>query len=113
MGIHDVEIDVQDQQSLGRVQTVRVRICECRNGVCLAKERSVTFGPLGLLALLLPLFLLLLLCKSATVNVHVNRTLNKKNVPIACVKKVREKECSFIFSPLSGAFCFFFFFFGR
>lgn len=64
MGIHDVDIDVQDQQSVGRVQTVRVRICECRNGVCLAKERSVTFGPMGLLALLLPLFLLLLLCES-------------------------------------------------
>lgn len=62
MGIHDVDIDVQDQQSLGGVQTVRVRICECRNGVCLAKQRSVMFGPMGLLALLLPLFLLLLLC---------------------------------------------------
>lgn len=74
-GIHDVDIEVQDQQSFGKVQTVRVRICECRNGVCLAKEKSVTLGPMGILALLLPLFLLLLLCESPTVNILVNRIL--------------------------------------
>lgn len=102
MGIHDVDIDVQDQQSIGRVQTVRVRICECRNGVCLAKQRSVTFGPMGLLALLLPLFLLLLLCKST--NIHVNRTL----LPIASVKKKCHRKnwrVSYIL-PLNGAFFF-------
>lgn len=64
MGIHEVDIEVMDQQSLSKVQTVKVRICECKNGVCLAKQKSVTFGPMGWLALLLPLLLLLLLCKS-------------------------------------------------
>lgn len=112
MGIHDVDIDVQDQQSFGGVQTVRVRICECRNGVCLAKQRSVMFGPMGLLALLLPLFLLLLLCKSATVNILVNRTLlPEKNGPVACVKKsARERIGEFHIFPTEWSL---FFFYGR
>lgn len=64
LGMHEVDVEIMDQQSVGKVQTVNVRICECRNGACLAKEKSVTFGPMGWLALLLPLLLLLLLCKS-------------------------------------------------
>ncbi|XP_076000751.1 desmocollin 2-like protein [Genypterus blacodes] len=61
-GIHKVPLDVKDLQGFGRVQVVDVRICQCRRGVCLAKESSVSFGSLALLALLLPLALLLLLC---------------------------------------------------
>ncbi|XP_070775800.1 desmocollin 2-like protein [Enoplosus armatus] len=61
-GIHKVPVDATDLQGFGETQTVKVRICQCRNGVCLAKQSSVSFGPLALLALLLPLLLLLLLC---------------------------------------------------
>ncbi|XP_033492070.2 desmocollin 2-like protein [Epinephelus lanceolatus] len=60
-GIHDVAMEVSDLQGNGKVQTAKVRICQCRNGACLAKQRSVSLGPLGILALLLPLALLLLL----------------------------------------------------
>lgn len=63
-GIYDVNVEVKDLQGYGKVQTVNVRICQCKNGVCLAKQKSVELGPLGILALLLPLALLLLLCKS-------------------------------------------------
>ncbi|XP_076601403.1 desmocollin 2-like protein [Chaetodon auriga] len=61
-GIHNVPIDVTDLQGFGRKQTVKVRICQCRNGACLAKQSSVSLGALALLAMLLPLALLLLLC---------------------------------------------------
>uniref|UniRef100_A0A3B4ZG70 Desmocollin-2-like n=1 Tax=Stegastes partitus TaxID=144197 RepID=A0A3B4ZG70_9TELE len=60
-GIYKVPMKVTDLQGFGRDQTVNVRICQCRNGVCLAKDRSVTLGGMGILALLLPLALLLLL----------------------------------------------------
>lgn len=63
-GIYDVDIEAKDLQGHGKVQTVKVRICQCKNGACMAKETSVTLGPLGILTLLLPLALLLLLCKS-------------------------------------------------
>ncbi|XP_041660277.1 desmocollin 2 like [Cheilinus undulatus] len=62
MGTYDVPVEVKDLQGLGETQIAKVRICQCRNGVCLAKRSSVSLGPLALLALLLPLFLLLLLC---------------------------------------------------
>nr|XP_046264009.1 desmocollin 2 like [Scatophagus argus] len=61
-GIHDVPVEVTDLQGFGKKQTVKVRICQCRNGACLAKESSVSLGALALLAMLLPLALLLLLC---------------------------------------------------
>lgn len=61
-GIHTVPMDVRDLQGFGKTQTVKVRICQCRNGACLAKQSSVSLGPLALLAMLLPLALLLLLC---------------------------------------------------
>ncbi|KAM9349583.1 desmocollin 2-like protein [Symphorus nematophorus] len=61
-GIHKVKIDVRDLQGSGEVQEVKVRICQCLNGVCLDKEISKSLGPLALLAMLLPLALLLLLC---------------------------------------------------
>ncbi|XP_058506688.1 desmocollin 2-like protein isoform X1 [Solea solea] len=61
-GIYDVPIHVSDLQGFGNTQTVTVRICECRGGVCLAKDRSSTLGGLGVLTMLLPLLLLLLLC---------------------------------------------------
>ncbi|CAJ1072356.1 desmocollin 2 like [Xyrichtys novacula] len=61
-GIYKVPIDVKDLQGYGEEQIANVRICQCRNGVCLAKERNVSLGPMGILALLLPLALLLLLC---------------------------------------------------
>ncbi|KAM6990458.1 desmocollin 2-like protein [Tautogolabrus adspersus] len=61
-GIHNVPVEVKDLQGFGETQIAKVRICQCKNGVCLAKQSSVSFGPLGLLALLLPLALLLLLC---------------------------------------------------
>ncbi|XP_010742116.3 desmocollin 2-like protein [Larimichthys crocea] len=60
-GIHEVDVMVTDLQGSGDLQTVKVRICQCRDGVCLAKASSVSLGPLGILALLLPLALLLLL----------------------------------------------------
>lgn len=65
-GIYNVPIDVKDLQGFGETQTAKVRICDCTNGVCLAKRSSVSLGPLALLAMLLPLALLLLLCESLT-----------------------------------------------
>ncbi|XP_069013535.1 desmocollin 2-like protein [Embiotoca jacksoni] len=61
-GNHEVPMIVSDLQGKSRPQTVNVKICQCRDGVCLAKQSSVSLGPLGLLTLLLPLALLLLLC---------------------------------------------------
>ncbi|XP_026169973.1 desmocollin 2-like protein [Mastacembelus armatus] len=60
-GIYNVPVDVRDLQGSGRTQTAKVRICQCKNGACLAKQSSVALGPLALLAMLLPLALLLLL----------------------------------------------------
>ncbi|MEQ2265122.1 hypothetical protein XENORESO_002597 [Xenotaenia resolanae] len=60
-GIYEVSIIAQDQQGFGGKQTAKMRICHCLNGACIDKARSVVLGPLGILALLLPLFLLLLL----------------------------------------------------
>ncbi|XP_023282988.1 desmocollin-2-like [Seriola lalandi dorsalis] len=60
-GLYKVPVDIKDLQGFGEVQVVTVRICECRNGVCLAQDRSVSLGGLALLAMLLPLALLLLL----------------------------------------------------
>lgn len=65
-GIYTVNVEVKDLQSNGGIQSVKIRICECRNGECLAKEHSVSLGGLGLLAMLLPLVLLLLLCEFPT-----------------------------------------------
>lgn len=65
-GTHNVPVDVYDLQGIGRTQTVKVRICQCRNGACLAKQSSVSLGALALLAMLLPLALLLLLGESPT-----------------------------------------------
>lgn len=64
LGEHSVPIHVTDLQGNGKEQTVKVRICKCKNGACLPIENSVTLGPLGILAMLLPLALLLLLCES-------------------------------------------------
>ncbi|XP_072297664.1 desmocollin 2-like protein [Eucyclogobius newberryi] len=60
-GVHDINVLVTDLQGSGTLQTVRVRICRCVNGVCPAQKSSITMGPMGWLALLLPLLLLLLL----------------------------------------------------
>ncbi|XP_061588341.1 desmocollin 2-like protein [Cololabis saira] len=60
-GFYKVPVMVTDLQGSGREQTVKVRLCQCRDGVCMDKESSVSFGPLGILAMLLPLLLLLLL----------------------------------------------------
>ncbi|KAM3604739.1 uncharacterized protein V6R79_015682 [Siganus canaliculatus] len=60
-GLHHVPIEVTDLQGSGGQQVAKVRICQCRNGVCLAKQSAVSFGPLGILTMLLPLLLLLLL----------------------------------------------------
>ncbi|XP_071347594.1 desmocollin 2-like protein [Trachinotus anak] len=60
-GLYTVPVDIKDLQGNGKVQTVTVRICKCRNGVCLAQDRSVSLGGLALLTMLLPLALLLLL----------------------------------------------------
>ncbi|KAK5617769.1 hypothetical protein CRENBAI_000379 [Crenichthys baileyi] len=60
-GIYVVSIIAEDQQGFGGKQTAKMRICHCINGACMDKARSVVLGPLGILALLLPLFLLLLL----------------------------------------------------
>ncbi|AWP04020.1 putative desmocollin-1-like [Scophthalmus maximus] len=61
-GIYTVPVAVADLQDFGKTQTVTVRICQCRNGRCLAKDSSVSLGGLAVLAMLLPLLLLLLLC---------------------------------------------------
>ncbi|XP_019963162.2 desmocollin 2-like protein isoform X1 [Paralichthys olivaceus] len=61
-GIYSVPVHITDLQGSGETQMVPVRICQCRSGVCLAKDRSTSFGGLGVLAMLLPLALLLLLC---------------------------------------------------
>ncbi|XP_011617136.2 desmocollin-2-like [Takifugu rubripes] len=60
--VYEVDIDVKDLQSNGGIQTVSVRVCQCRNGACMAQDSSSSLGSLGWLALLLPLALLLLLC---------------------------------------------------
>ncbi|XP_059201150.1 desmocollin 2-like protein [Centropristis striata] len=60
-GTYEVPVEVTDLQGAGKKQTAKVRICQCRNGACPAKERSMSLGPLALLAMLLPLALLLLL----------------------------------------------------
>ncbi|KAI4809244.1 hypothetical protein KUCAC02_018150 [Chaenocephalus aceratus] len=60
-GIYEVPLDVTDLQGSGKTQVAQVRICECRNGACLDKDHSTSLGPMGILALLLPLLLLLLL----------------------------------------------------
>lgn len=81
-GIHLVPIVIKDLQGYGKTQTAKVRICQCsRTGVCLAKERSVSFGGMGWLALLLPLLLLLLLCKSSSSSFSEYSTL------LCCVSK--------------------------
>lgn len=64
--LYKVDVDVKDLQSNGGIQTVSVRICQCRNGACVPKDHSASLGPLGWLALLLPLALLLLLCEFRT-----------------------------------------------
>ncbi|XP_063742116.1 desmocollin 2-like protein isoform X2 [Eleginops maclovinus] len=60
-GIYEVPLDVTDLQGYGKTQVAKVRICQCSNGACLDKDHSVSLGPMGILALLLPLLLLLLL----------------------------------------------------
>ncbi|KAJ0011585.1 hypothetical protein NQD34_012560 [Periophthalmus magnuspinnatus] len=61
LGVHEVDVLVTDLQGTGKEQKVNVRICKCVNGVCPAIKSSITLGPFGWLALLLPLLLLLLL----------------------------------------------------
>ncbi|XP_027876260.1 desmocollin 2-like protein [Xiphophorus couchianus] len=62
LGFYKVSFIVKDLQGIGDTQTTTVRICQCMNGACIKKGRSIELGPLGILTLLLPLFLLLLLC---------------------------------------------------
>lgn len=64
--LYKVDIDVKDLQGNGGIQTVSIRVCQCRNGVCMAKDRSAAPGSLAWLAMLLPLLLLLLLCEFHT-----------------------------------------------
>uniref|UniRef100_A0A665VP38 Desmocollin-2-like n=1 Tax=Echeneis naucrates TaxID=173247 RepID=A0A665VP38_ECHNA len=61
MNHYTVPVEIKDLQGYGGIQMVPVRICQCRNGVCLARDRSVSLGGLALLTMLLPLALLLLL----------------------------------------------------
>lgn len=61
--VYKVDIDVKDLQSNGGIQTVSVRVCQCRNGACVAQDSSSSLGSLGWLAMLLPLAALLLLCE--------------------------------------------------
>ncbi|XP_035527138.1 desmocollin 2 like isoform X2 [Morone saxatilis] len=61
-GLHEVSIDVKDLQGNGGIQKTNIKICQCRNGACLSKDKAVSLGGLALLAMLLPLALLLLLC---------------------------------------------------
>ncbi|XP_077472126.1 desmocollin 2-like protein [Stigmatopora argus] len=59
--VHKVPVEVKDLQGNGKIQTLHLRLCHCRNGACLTKPWSASLGPLGWLAFLLPLLLLLLL----------------------------------------------------
>lgn len=61
IGIYEVPVEIADLQGNFKSQVVTVRVCECRNGKCLVKPFSTSLGPMGWLALLLPLLLLLLL----------------------------------------------------
>ncbi|KAM8839161.1 desmocollin 2-like protein [Synchiropus picturatus] len=61
VGIYHVPVEIADLQGSFKEQKVKVRICQCRNGKCLNKPFSTSLGPMGWLALLLPLLLLLLL----------------------------------------------------
>uniref|UniRef100_A0A3Q2WFL0 Desmocollin 2 like n=1 Tax=Haplochromis burtoni TaxID=8153 RepID=A0A3Q2WFL0_HAPBU len=61
LGMHTVDLTVTDLQGSGKTQTVNLRVCKCKNGVCPGKDRSVSLGPLGILTMLLPVALLLLL----------------------------------------------------
>uniref|UniRef100_A0A3P9J7Q5 Desmocollin 2 like n=1 Tax=Oryzias latipes TaxID=8090 RepID=A0A3P9J7Q5_ORYLA len=61
-GRYEIPLIVRDQQSFGKTQTATATLCVCtKQGVCQANQSSISLGPLGILALLLPLFLLLLL----------------------------------------------------
>ena len=86
-GEHKVSIIVKDVQGSGDVQTVTVKLCQCSSdGTCEATDKSVSFGPLGVLAMLLPLALLLLLCEFLL--------LLKKEIlkTLECVYLKREKK---------------------
>uniref|UniRef100_A0A674F0H6 Desmocollin-3-like n=1 Tax=Salmo trutta TaxID=8032 RepID=A0A674F0H6_SALTR len=61
-GLYTVPLMVEDLQGFGSTQTVTVRICRCRNGVCLAQQNSTSLGVWAILAMLLGLAMLLLLC---------------------------------------------------
>ncbi|CAL8344553.1 unnamed protein product [Merluccius merluccius] len=59
--VYEVPLMVTDLQGQGKPQVVKVKICHCRNGACVAQDTTIDLGSLGILALLLPLLLLLLL----------------------------------------------------
>lgn len=96
-GVYSVPIDVKDLQGYGKTQTAKIRICQCKNGVCPAKQSSVTLGPLALLAMLLPLALLLLLCESLTVillpaeSCRLHCTDNETRILHSCSANVQEE----------------------
>ncbi|KAJ8336812.1 hypothetical protein SKAU_G00380320 [Synaphobranchus kaupii] len=59
-GEYEVPLEVLDQQGSGKLQTVTIRVCKCRNGKCPPPNKSSALGVWGILALLLGLALLLL-----------------------------------------------------
>lgn len=97
-GHHTVPVDITDLQGFGGTQMVKVRICQCRNGVCLDKDRSVSLGALALLAMLLPLALLLLLCESPTAILlpaelcRLHCVDNETGILCSCMCKKRKKS---------------------
>ncbi|KAL3055228.1 hypothetical protein OYC64_018006 [Pagothenia borchgrevinki] len=110
-GIYEVPLDVTDLQGSGKTQVAQVRICECRNGACLDKDHSVSLGPLGILALLLPLLLLLLLgllliiyCTTKRKNIELEDEGNSGGILIKSNTEApgEEVDSSLITIPING-----------
>nr|XP_057924973.1 desmocollin 2-like protein [Doryrhamphus excisus] len=109
--VHKVPVVIKDLQGNGKTQIVNVRICQCRNGACLTKPWSAALGPLGWLALLLPLLLLLLLvlllvffCKTRAENVQLEDTADSGGILIKSNTEApgEEVDSSLIKVPISG-----------
>ncbi|XP_054623901.1 desmocollin 2-like protein [Dunckerocampus dactyliophorus] len=111
MKVHKVPVIIKDLQGNGKTQIVNVRICQCRNGACLTKPWSASLGPLGWLALLLPLLLLLLLvllliffCKTRAENIQLEDTADSGGILIKSNTEApgEEVDSSLIKVPISG-----------
>uniref|UniRef100_A0A8C7YV59 Desmocollin 2 like n=1 Tax=Oryzias sinensis TaxID=183150 RepID=A0A8C7YV59_9TELE len=70
-GRYEIPVIVRDQQSFGRTQTATATLCVCtKQGVCQAKQSSISLGPLELLSCLLLAFV----CSTRTEKVPFDET---------------------------------------